>query len=70
MQTEWISVKDKLPDKEGIYLVVKFSPITEEYDYDLELYKEYANCFAWWKKLGDDTIVTHWLPIPELPKGE
>ncbi len=51
----WISVKEKYPEKDGRYLV-------------------------WvpdWNWLGisslrsgkfDDTLATHWMPLPELPK--
>ena len=81
---EWISVKDRLPDKDGHYLVHKdlwgdryvatvwFAKDGRKvsrydfenrwknvwYDYD----SEYGNVIL--------DNVTHWMPLPQPPKGE
>ena len=79
---EWISVKDKLPNKDGKYLCcwcdgkyidiysfaknlrkvdeIDFKGMNRKgwYDYD----SEWGYC--------EQESVTHWMPLPELPKGE
>ena len=76
---EWISVKDRLPEKNGSYLCYggldmhichfaqKLSDVDKSdfygkdrcgfYEYD----REYG-CLEW---IG----ITHWMPLPEAPKG-
>ena len=64
---EWISVKDRLPNKMGFYLVAsRYGEVSCE-------------LFHW---IGDDNApyfgskwvekghYTHWMPLPELPKEE
>lgn len=49
--SEWISVKDRLPEEQGYYIdIVYFRGKTK------------------WAK-GNERV-THWMPLPELPKGE
>lgn len=62
-RNEWISVDERLPTNEGKYLVctAKGKVYVENFvDY-------YGNgkrlCF-------DNYTVTHWMPLPEPPKGE
>ena len=68
---EWISVDERLPDKEGPYLVLIVDYLEEERMEVMELFK-WANCFDWsahmssrWK---DSNTITHWMPLPEAPK--
>lgn len=69
---KWISVKDKLPEQSGYYLcklvdrdnyaVLQYSSTHKLFNaFDTTEY-ELALEFA--------LAVTHWLPIPELPKGD
>ncbi len=63
----WISVKDKLPDKQGVYLVAFKPPFpkvtiawwaTTEFGwYDLE-YNFYTDG------------ISHWMPLPPMPEQE
>ena len=63
--SEWISVKDRLPEKQGVYLVAFKPPLpkvtiawwaTREYGwYDLEY------------NFNTDGV-SHWMPLPEYPK--
>ena len=81
---EWISVKDRLPEKDGSYLVVSnyfgnhqrinvrsFAKAGETVsEYDLAGEKN-----VWYRydiECGYLSInsITHWMPLPELPKGE
>ena len=61
---EWISVKDRLPEESGEYLAY-----CGEYDGICVLYYEVLKTKGKWRtKWKDD--VTHWMPLPEPPKGE
>lgn len=81
---EWISTKDKLPDKNGKYLCVpydylqKISNRVEMYRFAKNLKKidEYdftendgAGFFDYDRDYGFYEVeVAYWLPIPEIPK--
>ena len=58
---QWISVKDKLPTKEGDYIA--YSSFVEALYYQDSKWKDYT---------GDEIVivneVTHWMPLPEIPK--
>ena len=60
---QWISVKNRLPSKDGCYLVA----VTD--DHDRRYFKTTwfsCNGGSWFPKQN----VTHWMPLPEPPKGE
>ena len=61
---EWISVKDRLPEKIGEYLVVYESCYVRESSY-IRISLFYEGHFNF--KFG---TVTHWMPLPEPPKEE
>lgn len=65
---EWISSKDKLPEKDGMYIVVaRFKGFLYVRPFS---YESKAN--RWWY-LGEPMVgydVTHWMQLPELPEGE
>lgn len=52
--SEWISVKDKLPDTTGNYLVYNGAVI----------YCSFLNSNKQWNSWSD---ITHWMPLPEPP---
>ena len=58
---KWISVADKLPDEDGKYIVctAKNSVYCTKY-------------YAGSKNFGANSTshITHWMPLPEPPKGE
>ena len=59
---EWISVKDRLPEKDEIVIICT----DENFIYVGELIGD-----TWF--LDNDSwteTVTHWMPLPEPPKGE
>ena len=81
---EWISVKDRLPKEDGHYLVIwNFNKTTctevlcfakdarkvDKYDFVRKwknVWYEYDS--EWGHYTVDD--VTHWMPLPQPPKGE
>lgn len=63
LRNPWISVEERLPDEEGDYLIQvdSFSRAT------FGFYSVRNNKFL---HLPPNVNVTHWMPIPELKKGE
>lgn len=73
----WISVKDKLPDASETGTIAALAYIANgkiagEYYEDMCLVLYYYNG-AGWATISDDIvpdgIVTHWMPLPDSPKG-
>lgn len=76
---EWISVNDKLPDKEGKYLVYETWPYgdgfisiatwTPKYRGTERYYKNKAIWYNYDSEYGDFEVdgITHWMPLPEPP---
>jgi hypothetical protein len=60
---EWISVKDRLPDESGEYLAY-----CGECDGICVLYFEILKTKSKWRTNWKE--VTHWMPLPQPPKGE
>ena len=67
----WISVEDRLPDR----LPAKFANWSKEVFVAVKRGREcrayvdkYSHVYKTWGVFGDK--VTHWMPIPELPKEE
>ena len=75
---EWISVKDRLPDKDGWYIVTACDEGCSCGDgiwYDTVVIEaEYYKGEWSWNENGIEyditDLVTHWQPMPQPPKGE
>ena len=71
---EWISVKDKLPDQSGeVLVIVSGNPqknITLNCAYELAEYDPYDGWIMEMWPEWEDAVVTHWMPLPQPPKGE
>lgn len=75
---QWISVEDRLPDVAGMYIVTacdEWCSHGEGIWYDtVVVVAEYSGgCWNWNDNGTDydiDDLVTHWMPLPEPPKGE
>lgn len=76
-KTPWISVKDRLPEADGKYMVwrdgeweiCEFDAEYQRFGYTYEDYDEmYSRLIQWDDNIHDD--VTHWMPLPKKPKGE
>ena len=70
---EWISVKDRLPEKDGEYLVRFVNKEIQNAEYESKC-GGFGNWLAimwdedadWFPYAG----ITHWMPLPKPPKGE
>ena len=65
---EWISVKDRLPEEKGRYLTANKRCGDKIVVFDL-----WFGGGFWYVEEEDDVFdfeVTHWMPMPEPPKGE
>lgn len=63
---EWISVKDRLPDKNGTVIGCYIGG-------DMEFVVYYNGEFLSYDEEGyphKAHYITHWMPLPEPPKGE
>lgn len=75
---EWISVKDRLPNVADMYIVTacdEWCSHGEGIWYGtVVVVAEYSGgCWNWNDNGTDydiDDLVTHWMPLPEPPKGE
>lgn len=75
---QWISVKDRLPDVAGMYIVTacdEWCSHGEGIWYGtVVVVAEYSGgCWNWNDNGTDydiDDLVTHWMPLPEPPKGD
>ena len=65
---EWISVDDRLPEESGYYLVFADIGRNEVLSYS----KKYQAFNAYDDSYSESNVipVTHWMPMPNPPKGE
>ena len=79
---KWIPVTERLPEVVDCYLVVVKAKYDHEDEYeigvDVATYNPYEggyiddcwNTYNDWDEGQQDIHVTHWMPLPEPPKGE
>lgn len=63
--SEWISVKDRLPEENGRYLC-----IWEDCDKKNIDCVNFRDGFFPWEELLGERLITHWMPLPEPPKED
>lgn len=82
MDLTWVSVKDRLPTKNGKYLCYSEYGFVEIFNFSKNLYavdamdfpkNEYKGKCGWYTYDGEWGYnkvknVTHWMPLPEPPK--
>ena len=62
MKEQWISVKDRLPDEYEEYIVNGPNVTTMEWT-ELGWYSDVIGHYV------DQKLITHWMPLPDPPKG-
>ena len=74
--SEWISVKDELPDEETPVLAFApnryDAPVVAARFWEYASYEDAYNSFLYWDAYHNDgqdidSEVTHWIPLPEPP---
>ena len=60
-RAEWISVDERLPDGNGRFLTVD-----EKGDMMVCYWEKH---FGWFASVCNKNAITHWMPLPEPPKG-
>jgi hypothetical protein len=83
-KTKWISVKDRLPEKDGDYLIfergylipsirvlsfAKDGRKVDKYDFHREWKNVWYRYDSEWGHITVDAV-THWMHLPAPPKGE
>ena len=59
---KWISVKDRWPEENGIYLTCN-----KKRQYEFHMFQPGKSV---WQGIWAGDGVTHWMPLPKSPKGE
>ena len=67
---EWIPVTERLPEHFGVFIVAIREPYKERVGKDCADFDPFAK--TWLPSMCWDKgyAVTHWMPLPEPPKGE
>ena len=60
--SEWISIDDRLPEKDEGVIIYPMDGMVGHADY-------FFNAFSTWG-YGEVNGVTHWMPLPEPPKDK
>ncbi len=75
--SEWIKTKDKLPpDETPVLIVINGEVHIGELRWEHPSWEETFESFRYWDNPNDDGQmwdwhdVTHWMPIPDVPKDE
>lgn len=71
--SDWISVKDRLPERWKLVLALYKWPHQERLKYGL---RQYGDDNDWYNEFGQSTMniwdkepITYWMPLPEPPEG-
>lgn len=68
-QPKWISVEERLPER-GVYFVRCIHNYTDNDEYECHKVAIYLSKEYRWIDVGNLLKVTHWMPIPALPKED
>ena len=76
---EWISVDDRLPEESGLYITFGCTAVPVRLPHNFD--KDMGKFGVWWDydtdgkkhpryRFIEAEDITHWMPLPEPPKGE
>ena len=76
---EWISATERLPEKSGLYITFGCTAVPVMWLHNFD--KDIGKFGAWWNyepngkehlryRFIEAENITHWMPIPQHPKGE
>ena len=76
---EWISVEDRLPEESGLYITFGCTAVPVRWLHNFD--KDMGKFGVWWDydtdgkkhpryRFIEAEDITHWMPLPEPPKGE
>ena len=76
---EWISVEDRLPEESGLYITFGCTAVPVRLPHNFD--KDMGKFGVWWDydtdgkkhpryRFIEAEDITHWMPMPQLPKGE
>jgi len=68
MKSEWISVKNKLPEKSDEYIVADESNNVFSLIYRTDIKWCYQADNKGYHDLYEHNDITHWMPLPDAPK--
>lgn len=63
---KWVSVKDRLPEKQGEYIAFDGKSVFGAYYEGGTLDTKWTDTTEWYR----DYVVTHWMPLPKPPKED
>ena len=76
---KWISVEDRLPEESGLYITFGCTAVPVRLPHNFD--KDMGKFGVWWDydtdgkkhpryRFIEAEDITHWMPLPEPPKGE
>lgn len=68
--SDWIRAEDRLPDQDGKYLCVYHFAGGEMQFPDVRDYYATDDHPHWAHTRGFNIVITHWMPLPEMPKED
>lgn len=71
-QFSWVSVKERLPEDEQKILYTDGEEVySGKYDANSRRSFDLIGAGGWeWEEMYEPEEITHWMPVPELPKKE
>jgi Protein of unknown function (DUF551) len=69
-KSEWINVKERLPEKRGYYLVFSKSWKIEFKVLQFDKHSDKSPRMRFWWSGNECHSITHWQPLPEPPNNK
>jgi hypothetical protein len=69
MTTDWISVKDRLPEEDDYYLLANETNVFTDFVFEQEIFLRGKAAYYNIEKRSGHRF-THWMPLPEPPEDD